>query len=100
MRSRSEIFDEANRKRALADPAAAAAGGAKRQKVEAMAIPQLDIKPLSPGTHTLAQVFTITRNTALQGFDACQIPPTLAARISTTALASIHPELLNQAVTV
>jgi len=100
MRSRSEIFDEANRKRALADPAAAATSGAKRQKVEALAIPQLEIKPLSPGTHTLAQVFTITKNTGLQGFDATQIPAALAARISITTLLTMHPELLNQAVTV
>lgn len=100
MRSRSEIFDEATRKRALIDPAAAAANNAKRQRVEPLATPRLEIKPLSPGTHSLKDVFIITSNAGLRGFDATQIPAALAARISVTTLATLNPDLLNQAIAV
>ncbi|SPQ17927.1 8a867f3d-b872-4770-b8b0-cd100491d299 [Thermothielavioides terrestris] len=97
MRSRTEIFDEAGRKRALADHTAAAYGDAKRQKLEG-GVAQVSIPPLGPGPHTLAAVFALTSNLGLQGFDATQLPANLAARISVSALATLDEQVLNFAV--
>lgn len=99
MRSRAEIFDEAGRKRALADQAAAGYGDAKRQKVEAGA-PQFTVPPLGPGPHTLAGVFTLTNNAGLQAFDATQLPANLAAKIGVRTLAALDQNVLDLAVNV
>ncbi|KAL1870293.1 hypothetical protein VTK73DRAFT_2668 [Phialemonium thermophilum] len=97
MRSRSEIFDEAGKKRAFAE-AASGAADAKRLKMETPEAFHLDVKPLSPGPHSLGEIFTITKNPGLQRFDATQVPPALAARIAITALATIEPQLLEEAI--
>ncbi|KAK4251174.1 hypothetical protein C7999DRAFT_11104 [Corynascus novoguineensis] len=97
MRSRAEIFDEAGRKRMLTDQELAAYGDAKRQRMEA-GIPQLSIPPLGPGPHTLAEVFTLTDNLGLQGFDATQLPTNLAAKISIRTLATLDEKVLDLAV--
>ncbi len=99
MRSRAEIFDEAGRKRALADQAAAPAGDAKRQRLES-GVAQFSIPPLGPGPHTLAAVFTLTNNLGLQGFDATHLPADLAARITARTLAALDPHVLDLAVGV
>lgn len=99
MRSRTEIFDEAGRKRALADHAAAASGDAKRQRMEGGAAP-VSIPPLGPGPHTLAAVFTLTNNLGLQSFDAAQLPANLAGKISVRTLAAMDPQVLDLAVSV
>jgi symplekin len=99
MRSRAEIFDEAGRKRALADQAAAGYGDAKRQKVETGA-PQFTVPPLGPGPHTLAGVFTLTNNAGLQAFDATQLPANLAAKIGIRTLAALDQNVLDLAVSV
>ncbi len=99
MRSRAEIFDEAGRKRALADQAAAPFGDAKRQKVESGAA-QFSIPPLGPGPHTLAAVFTLTNNLGLQGFDVSHLPENLAAKISVRTLEALDPHVLDLAVGV
>jgi len=97
MRSRAEIFDESNRKRALAEQAAASE--AKRQRLEAN-VPQLQIPPLAPGPQSLAAVFTITNNLGLQGFDATQVPAEFASRIAVKTLQTIDQQILDQAITV
>ncbi|KAK3394612.1 hypothetical protein B0H63DRAFT_52069 [Podospora didyma] len=97
VRSRDEIFDEAQHKRALADQAAAQQNNAKRQKMEASAL-QLQIQPLEPGPQSLAAVFTLTNNLGLQGFDATQVPLALATRISVKILATIDQHVLDQAL--
>ncbi|KAH6651036.1 hypothetical protein F5144DRAFT_71747 [Chaetomium tenue] len=97
MRSRAEIFDEAGRKRALADQAVAGYGDAKRQKVEAGA-PQFSVPPLGPGPHTLAGVFTLTNNAGLQAFDATQLPANLAAKIGVRTLAALDQNVLDLAL--
>ncbi len=99
MRSRAEIFDEAGRKRALADQAAAPTGDAKRQRMES-GVAQFSVPPLGPGPHTLAAVFTLTNNLGLQGFDATHLPANLAARISARTLAALDPHVLDLAVGV
>jgi hypothetical protein len=99
MRSRAEIFDEAGRKRALADQAAASYGDAKRQKVEA-SVPQFSVPPLGPGPHTLAGVFTLTNNLGLQAFDVAQLPANLTAMVGVRTLASLDEKVLDLAVSV
>ncbi|KAJ4296936.1 hypothetical protein N0V88_003852 [Collariella sp. IMI 366227] len=97
MRQRAEIQDEAGRKRALADQAAADQGEAKRQKVESAVAP-FAIPPLGAGPHSLASVFTLTNNTGLQGFDATQLPANLAAKISVRTLAVVDQQVIDLAV--
>ncbi len=98
MRSRSEIFDEANRKRAFAHPPAGEYVDAKRQRVEDVA-PLLQMQP-TPSPHSLAAVFTLTGNVGLQGFDATQVPAALAARINVKTLSTINQQVLDQALYV
>lgn len=99
MRSRAEIFDEAGRKRAFADQAAANYGDTKRQRLDGGA-PQLTIPPLGPGPHNLAAVFTLTSNLGLQGFDATQVPENLATKITVRTLATVDQQILDLAISV
>lgn len=99
LRSRSEIFDEANRKRAYAEQPQANNGEVKRQKLEGPVLP-LQIPPLAPGPQSLAAVYTLTNNIGLQGFDATQVPAGLAARINVKTLAGLDQQILDQAVNV
>ncbi|KAK3382420.1 hypothetical protein B0T24DRAFT_12001 [Lasiosphaeria ovina] len=96
-RSRAEIFDDVNRKRAFAEQAHANHVDAKRQKTEAGPA-QPPIQSLAPGPQSLAAAFTLTNNLGLQGFDATQVPAALAARISVKTLATIDQRILDQAV--
>ncbi|KAK0747976.1 hypothetical protein B0T21DRAFT_379915 [Apiosordaria backusii] len=107
MRSRAEIFDEAGRKRQLADQAAAQYGDLKRQKMEgaAAAAPgpaapaqPVVIPPLAPGPQTLAAVFTLTNNRGLQAFDATNIPANLVAKIVARTLNTLDQSVLDFAV--
>lgn len=99
MRSRAEIFDEANRKRAFVDQTATAYGDAKRQKVGGGAS-QFRVPPLGPGPHSLAAIFTLTNNLGLQGFDATQLPAPLAAKVGVRVLATVDQQILDFAVNV
>lgn len=97
--SRKEILEGAPKKRVLPqqpDDALAA----KRQKVEEAGKPvtRLEVPPLEPGMHSLSELFTITKDSGLHKFDVTSVPPALAARISVTALATLPPELLEQAI--
>ncbi|KAI0388018.1 hypothetical protein F5Y04DRAFT_274872 [Hypomontagnella monticulosa] len=98
MRSRAEIFDEGSRKRALVEHADGL--DAKRQRTAtAPAPPQLEITPLKPGSHTLAEVFTFTTNDGLKHFNVGNnVPAPFAARISVTTIARIDPKLLDRAI--
>lgn len=94
-RSRIEIFDEAGRKRVLADQTAAQYGDAKRQKTDAPVAAPVMIPPLPPGPHTYAALYTVTSNPGLQSFDATQVPAPLATRVVVKTLASIDQRVLD-----
>ncbi|KAL5347246.1 hypothetical protein ACLOAV_007555 [Pseudogymnoascus australis] len=99
IRSRTEIFDEAHRKRG---PAELVDGpdSAKRQKVGAAVaapITNLVIPPFSPGPHTIAELFTITQDKGLI-FDVAQIPEELVASIGVALMSQLDEGLLNQAI--
>lgn len=93
--ARAEIQEGASRKRALTE----AADGieAKRQRT-APALQDLQLTPLPPGPHTLADVFTFTQNEGLRRFDVALIPAPLAAKVSINTIARIDPNLLERAI--
>jgi len=99
VRSRVEILDESNRKRAYQQPPASDYNDAKRQKMD-NAVAQIQIPLLPPGSHSLAALFTVTNNAGLAGFDALQIPLELAAKINVKALATTSPRVLGQVIIV
>ena len=101
IRSRTEIFDEAHRKRG---PPELVDGNdsAKRQKVGASVaapITNLVIPPLTPGPHTIAELFTITQDKGLI-FDVSQIPEDLVASIGVALMSQLDEGLLKQAIKV
>ncbi|KAI2466228.1 hypothetical protein F4781DRAFT_406363 [Annulohypoxylon bovei var. microspora] len=98
MRSRAEIFDEGNRKRAMAEQADGQ--DTKRQRTGTISSsPQIEITPLKPGPHTLADVFTFTNNDGLKHFNVGDnVPASLAAKISVTTIARIDSQLLDRAI--
>jgi symplekin len=98
-RSRTEIFDEASRKRAY-EAQQYDAIEAKRQRLAAASVPQLHITPLSPGPHSVAEIFTLTSNAGLRGFDAGLVPSDIASRISVSTLARVDARLLLRAIEV
>jgi symplekin len=103
MRSRSEIFDEANKKRGHPeyidglDPA-------KRQKLGEQGINtaanRLHVPPLAPGPHTVGELFTITTDEALKAFDVAQLSEDLVVKIGVTILQRLDFDVLNQAIEV
>ncbi|KAK4229092.1 putative Pre-tRNA-processing protein [Podospora fimiseda] len=97
-RSKTEIFDEAGRKRALADQSSAQYGDTKRQRTETPAAVAVTIPPLGPGPHRYSALYTITNNAGLQSFDATQVPHQLATRIVVKTLSSISQGVLDFAI--
>ncbi|KAH8820321.1 hypothetical protein F5884DRAFT_763606 [Xylogone sp. PMI_703] len=100
MRSRTEIFDEANRKRGPSEPIDAL-DPAKRQRLGAQVPPTpmtIHIPPLAPGPHTIAELFTVTADEALKAFDVSQLSQDLVVKISVTILSKIETATINQAV--
>lgn len=100
MRMRSEILDEAGRKRAL--EAQAAGTDAKRQRTQAPPVnpEQLQVDPLPPGRHSLADVYTLSGGEGLKTFDISTVPAAMVAKINVSTLARLNPQLLSKAVEV
>ncbi|KAI1416965.1 hypothetical protein F5Y13DRAFT_153469 [Hypoxylon sp. FL1857] len=98
MRQRTEIFDEGSRKRA--PPEQADGLDPKRQRTGTVSShPQVEIIPLKPGPHSLADVFSFTSNEGLRNFNVGDnVPAALAAKISVTTIARIDPQLLDRAI--
>ncbi|EJT73475.1 hypothetical protein GGTG_10313 [Gaeumannomyces tritici R3-111a-1] len=100
VRTRNEIFDEASRKRVLAEQNAAALGDAKRLRLVSGPAPSPlpQVTPLPPGPTTLAAIFTLTSSSGLQVFDVSAVSADLAARICVSTLARVDPSILGRAV--
>ncbi|KAI5865159.1 hypothetical protein GGS23DRAFT_412070 [Durotheca rogersii] len=97
VRLRAEIFDEGGRKRAMAEHADGL--DAKRQRIATVSHPQIEISPLKPGPHSLAEVFTFTNNDGLKHFNVGEnIPADLAAKISVLTISRLNPQLLERAI--
>lgn len=100
MRSKTEIFDEGNRKRGPPEPVDAQ-DLAKRQKLGAQVkSAPLHIPPLAPGNHTIAELFTITTDEALKGFDVALLSEDLVVKIGITILQRIDTDTIEQAISV
>lgn len=98
-----EIFDESSKKRGPPEPVDGL-DPAKRQKLGAQinSSPQnrLHVPPLTPGPHTVAELFTITTDEALKAFDVAMLSEDLVVKIGITILQRINADTLHQAVEV
>ncbi|KAG4435077.1 hypothetical protein IFR05_009436 [Cadophora sp. M221] len=100
MRSRADIFDESTRKRGLPEPTDGL-DAAKRQKLGVpiqKPVPRFHVPPLTPGPHTIAELFTVTTDEALKTFDVSQLSDDLVLKICVTIMQKIDADTLNQAV--
>ena len=61
---------------------------------------RLYVPPLTPGPHTIAELYTVTADEALKGFDVSQLPEDLVVKIGITILQKIDAKTLDQAVEV
>ncbi|OBS26462.1 hypothetical protein FPOA_00405 [Fusarium poae] len=94
MRTMADIFDNSGHKRPL-EPPPQDEYEAKRPRLSQA---QVQIPPLGPGPHSLADIFTLISNSALQSFDVSQVPAPLVSRIAVTTLARLDSQILSQAV--
>ncbi|KAM0514875.1 hypothetical protein ACHAPE_006551 [Trichoderma viride] len=94
MRMVAELFDGGGRKRPL-EPKPQDGYDVKRPRIEAS---HIQIPPLGPGPHSLADVFTLIGNDGLKFFDASQVPHSLVARIAVNTLSRLDPQVLAKAV--
>ena len=103
MRTKSEIFDDTARKRGPPEPTDGL-DSAKRQKLAAeMPTPasqMFNVPLLSPGAHTVAELFTITMDEALKTFDVALLPEHLVVKIGISLLQRLDVDILNQAIEV
>jgi symplekin len=103
MRTRNDIFDEASRKRGPPEPTDGL-DPAKRQRLAAN-IPnapqqRVHIPPLTPGPHTIAELFTVTDDEALKAFDVGILPAELVVKIGATILSKLDSAVFNQTLNV
>jgi len=102
MRTKSDIFDETSRKRGPPEPTDGL-DAAKRQKMGAQVTnvaPKFHVPPLKPGQHSIAELFTVTTDEALKGFDVGQLSEDLVVKIGITILQRLDAKTLNEAVEV
>jgi symplekin len=103
IRSRTEIFEEATRKRGFADSGDALASS-KRQRIgvtgTSNAQNHLHIPQLGPGPHTVAQLFTISTDEGLKTFDVSVLPQDIIIKITATILSRLDDNVFSQAVNV
>lgn len=103
MRTKSEIFDDTVRKRGPPEPTDGL-DAAKRQKLGAQipapaALP-FNVPALTPGPHTVAELFTVTTDEALKAFDVALLPEHLVVKIGISLLQRLDTNILNQAIEV
>lgn len=102
MRSRTEIFDEASRKRGPPEPTDGL-DPSKRQRLVANVpptIPRVEISPLTPGPHTVAELFTATDDEGLKAFDVGILPADLVVKIGVTILSSLDRGVFDHTINV
>ena len=96
-----EIFDENARKRGAPDGAEGPEAAAKRARLNAgLRGPGTAPPPLPPGPVTATQLYTLTGDSALQGFDVTPIPLDLVVRITLAVLQHIDSIQLDDALNV
>lgn len=98
LRSKTEIFDDASRKRTAPEPVNGL--DAKRQKLAPIA-PRPPIPPLAPGKlHTIAELFTVTTDDNLKNFDVSILQERMVVKIGISILQRISADDLNHTIDV
>jgi len=100
LRSRTEIFDEISRKRALEAQQHDGVDAKRLRMGPPSTVMQLQIAPLGPGPHSVADVFSLTSHKALRNFDISNVPSDLLAKITVATLAGVDAQLLAKAIEV
>lgn len=104
LQSRTDIFEEGNRKRPAPSEPTDGLDNAKRARLGAdiSTTPQtnLSIPPLPPGPTSIAQLYTLTSDQGLATFDVQQLPSDLVARITIPVLHRVDQRSLEQAIIV
>ncbi|KAF4124086.1 symplekin [Geosmithia morbida] len=95
MRAVAEALDGSGKKRSLEGGQQQEAYDAKRQRIDPA---QIQILPLGPGPHSLADVFSLADAGALKSFDLSQVPGPLVAKLAVNTLARIDTQLLSRAI--
>jgi len=99
MRSKSDIFDEAPRKRG--PPETTDMESVKRQKLaQAATAPKFYVPPLTPGPHSIAELYTINPAEGIKGFDVAMIPEAMVVTIAIKILQTLDAVTLNEAIEV
>lgn len=102
---RADVFEERGKKRSPPVEPTDGLDSAKRQRLGAD-VPdappsQLALSSLPPGGHcTVAQMFTLTNDEFLKGFDAQRIPFHFLQQILVPLLRAPQPQQFNQAIDV
>lgn len=104
VQSRMEMMDEGSRKRGAPTEPTDGLDQSKRARLGAQ-IPdgsdrKLQIPPLPSGPISVAQLFTLTPDTALTSFDVKQIPMEMVVQIALPVIYRMNQGLLDQAVGV
>lgn len=94
MRMIAEAFDSNVKKRPLEAPHNDG-HDARRQRITPS---QIQIPPLGPGPHSLADLFTLVSNDGLKTLDLSPVPPAMMSKLAVTSLARLDPQLLARAV--
>lgn len=94
MRMVAEAFDGSGKKRPL-EPQQDDGHDARRQRLNPA---QIQISPLGPGPHSVADIFTLVGSDGLRSFDISQVPAPMVAKVAVTTLSRLDPQLLAKAV--
>lgn len=99
--SRKEVLaEEVPKKRAAPTEPVDVVDSAKRARLGVETPPQLRIPPLPPGPTSFSQLFTLTDDVGLTGFDVRQLPLDLIVKMTVPLLAKVDGEALDQAIGV
>lgn len=95
-----EAFEETSRKRPAPSEPTDGLSESKRQRLDAQVQPinTFEAPPLPPGPISYAQLFTLTQEQGLKGFDVNVIPLNILQSIVVPLLASIDKTRMDQAI--
>ena len=97
--ARLDMFDERSLKRGAPSDPIDGLDHSKRIRLGAENNGRSSVPPLPPGPNSVAQLFTLTNEEALRGFDVTALPIDLVVRITLPVLHRIEQSLLDQAIT-
>jgi len=99
IQSRTDIFDEGNRKRHAPGEFIDELDPAKRARFGPDG-PHIRIPPLPPGQTSYAQLYTLADDEGLTTFDVQQLPVEMIVQITLPVLQTIEKEIFDETVNV